>query len=175
MSIPAGPTSDAFPALIDPSNLDPPNPSKSSGIQTSFHCAWPRRFRLWHAERWPSRWWLPFRFWGSRPTKSPAPVFLTQTNRIRPGNRVFRSSRYGLYLFYYQCVRLLGRRAAILELGKAACPLPLDNRPCLWWSHQYARPRAETLPLAYPAKQRAFPTGSETMNEDWPHGSFFSR
>ena len=27
----------------------------------------------------------------------------------------------------------------------------------------------------HPAKQRAFPSGSETMNEDWPHGSFFNR
>ena len=24
-------------------------------------------------------------------------------------------------------------------------------------------------------RSRAFPSGSETTNEDWPHGSFFSR
>jgi hypothetical protein len=40
---------------------------------------------LWHAERWPSRWLLLSISGEAAPTRSPAPFFLTQANRIRAG------------------------------------------------------------------------------------------
>src|SRR3981081_749782 len=81
MSIPAGATFDAFSSLIDPSN-----PSKSSGIQSPFHCAHCLKSRAvacgtmdHHAGCW-------FQFSGEAGlTKSPVLFFLTQANRIRAG------------------------------------------------------------------------------------------
>jgi hypothetical protein len=66
MSIPAGPTFDAFKALIDPSNLDPSNPAKSSGVQSSFHCAHCRKFRAVACGTMAFTLIASFHFWGSR-------------------------------------------------------------------------------------------------------------
>src|SRR5262249_33939649 len=49
---------------------------------------------------------------------------LTQANRFGPDNRVFRSTKHGLYLSSYQHVRLTVKWFAILVLGRRLRLLP---------------------------------------------------
>src|SRR6266851_10213442 len=81
MSIPAGPTFDAFSSLIDPSN-----PFKSSGIQSPFHCAQCLKFRAVACGKMGHHAGCCFQYRGEAGlTKSPVLFFLTQANRIRAG------------------------------------------------------------------------------------------
>jgi hypothetical protein len=112
MLIPAAPTFDAFSSLIGPSN-----PSKRSGFQ-SFHCAHCLRFRA--VACGPVAITLiadSISGGQGRLNHRRRCSFSLRLAEFEPENRAFLTIKYGLYLSYYQCVRLLAERAAILELG----------------------------------------------------------